>query len=75
MKFELTDASYGYKQEHIEKLRNNGFTIEFKDIENWGEVPIVTIDSLEDLMKMMDVVDNALVVSQDSIMIYDDYIE
>lgn len=75
MKFELADSSYDCKDEYIEKLRDNGFTVEMKDVENWGEIPIVTIDSLEDLMKLMDVVDHALIVSQDSIMIYDGYVE
>lgn len=80
MKFELTDAKslFGCDDEYVENLQKNGFTVakeEFK-YDDYTDITVkIEIETLEELMKVIDIVGHDLVVRKDSITIYDGYIE
>lgn len=88
MKFELREAKHLFvknKEPEVNMLRSLGF--EFEELEEpmravGGEYKYRTtgknqieIDTLEDLLNLMDKCDYDLILSKDSITIYNDYVE
>lgn len=83
MKFELIDAMslFGCDDEYAENLKKNDFTVtkeEFRYDEDDDCPDIITkieINTIEELIKVMDIVGHRLVVDKKRIIIYNDYIE
>ena len=78
MKYYITRAQSGSVLDKYPQLKN--FKLEFKQTQNSKEV-LINIDSLEELHKLMNEVDNDVVISlyenddYPTIIIYDGYLE
>ena len=83
MKFELLDAlhCYGCDGSYINNLSVNGIKVTAEEvrIDEYDDCPdikaVIEINSLEELMKVIDIVGHDLVISDDHIIIYDSYLE
>jgi len=78
MKFTLSTAGNFYLEYKAKKLKGLGF--KFKRMEGSGDYmkddnnPTIEINTLEELMKFIDVY-GSIVLDKDAITIYDDYLE
>lgn len=83
MQFQLRDAKslFTCDDEYVENLQKNGFTVtkeEFRydEDDDYPDITVkIEIGTLEELMKVIDIVGNRLVVNKKEIIIYNDYIE
>ena len=51
------------------------FKVRIVDTEDDDSEVYITINTLEDLIKLVDIIDDSVIFNGDEIMIYDDYIE
>ena len=73
-------TNFGYKVEEVTKIRNIPIRDEdnkriFQPTPTIIKTPYITIDSLEQLIELHKVVDESLIITSDSIEIYDSYRE
>lgn len=78
MEFELMSAKYWVDFKRILKdypQIANEFKVRVVDTEDDDSEVYITINTLEDLIKLVDIIDDSVIFNGDEIMIYDDYIE
>ena len=78
MEFQLMSAKYWVD---FKRLLNdypqiaNEFKVRIVDTEDDDSEVYITINTLEDLIKLVDIIDDSVIFNGDEILIYDDYIE
>ena len=78
MEFQLMSAKYWVD---FKRLLNDypqiadEFKVRIVDTEDDDSEVYITINTLEDLIKLVDIIDDSIIFNGDEIMIYDDYIE
>ena len=78
MEFQLMSAKYWYD---FKRLLNDypqivdEFKVRIVDTEDDDSEVYITINTLEDLIKLVDIIDDSVIFNGDEILIYDDYIE
>ena len=78
MEFQLMSAKYWVD---FKRLLNdypqiaNEFKVRIVDTEDDDSEVYITINTLEDLIKLVDIIDDSIIFNGDEILIYDDYIE
>ena len=78
MEFQLMSAKYWVDFKRILKdypQIAEEFKVRIVDTEDDDSEVYITIDTLEDLIKLVDIIDDSVIFNGDEIMIYDDYIE
>ena len=78
MEFQLMSAKHWYDFKQIlddyPQIAEE-FKVRVVDTEDDDSEVYITIDTLEDLIKLVDIIDDSVIFNGDEIMIYDDYIE
>ena len=78
MEFQLMSAKYWVD---FKRLLNDypqiadEFKVRIVDTEDDDSEVYITINTLEDLIKLVDIIDDSVIFNGDEILIYDDYIE
>ena len=78
MEFQLMSAKYWVD---FKRILNDypqiaeEFKVRVVDTEDDDSEVYITINTLEDLIKLVDIIDDSVIFNGDEIMIYDDYIE
>ena len=78
MEFQLMSAKYWID---FKRLLNDypqiakEFKVRIVDTEDDDSEVYITINTLEDLIKLVDIIDDSVIFNGDEILIYDDYIE
>ena len=78
MEFQLMSAKYWVDFKRLLKdypQIAEEFKVRIVDIEDDDSEVYITINTLEDLIKLVDIIDDSVIFNGDEIMIYDDYIE
>ena len=78
MEFQLMSAKYWVDFKRILKdypQIADEFKVRIVDTEDDDSEVYITINTLEDLIKLVDIIDDSVIFNGDEIMIYDDYIE
>ena len=78
MEFQLMSAKYWVDFKRILKdypQIAEEFKVRVVDTEDDDSEVYITIDTLEDLIKLVDIIDDSVIFNGDEITIYDDYIE
>ena len=78
MEFQLMSAKYWVDFKRILKdypQIAEEFKVRIVDTEDDDSEVYITINTLEDLIKLVDIIDDSVIFNGDEIMIYDDYIE
>ena len=78
MEFQLMSAKYWVDFKRILKdypQIAEEFKVRVVDTEDDDSEVYITINTLEDLIKLVDIIDDSVIFNGDEIMIYDDYIE
>ena len=78
MEFQLMSAKYWVDFKRILKdypQIAEEFKIRIVDTDDDDSEVYITINTLEDLIKLVDIIDDSVIFNGDEIMIYDDYIE
>ena len=78
MEFQLMSAKYWVDFKRILKdypQIADEFKVRIVDIDDDGSEVYITISTLEDLIKLVDIIDDSVIFNGDEILIYDDYIE
>ena len=78
MEFQLMSAKYWVDFKRLLKdypQIAEEFKVRVVDTEDDDSEVYITIDTLEDLIKLVDIIDDSVIFNGDEIMIYDDYIE
>ena len=78
MEFQLMSAKYWVDFKRILKdypQIADEFKIRIVDTDDDDSEVYITINTLEDLIKLVDIIDDSVIFNGDEIMIYDDYIE
>ena len=78
MEFQLMSAKHWYDFKQIlddyPQIAEE-FKVRVVDTEDDDSEVYITIDTLKDLIKLVDIIDDSVIFNGDEIMIYDDYIE
>ena len=78
MEFQLMSAKYWVD---FKRLLNDypqiaeEFKVRIVDTKDYDSEVYITINTLEDLIKLVDIIDDSIIFNGDEILIYDDYIE
>ena len=78
MEFQLMSAKYWIDFKRILKdypQIANEFKVRVVDTEDDDSEVYITINTLEDLIKLVDIIDDSVIFNGEEILIYDDYIE
>ena len=78
MEFQLMSAKYWVDFKRILKdypQIADEFKVRIVDTEDDDSEVYITINTLEDLIKLVDIIDDSVIFNGDEILIYDDYIE
>lgn len=78
MEFQLMSAKYWVDFKRLLKdypQIAERFKVRIVDTEDNDSEVYITINTLEDLIKLVDIIDDSVIFNGDEIMIYDDYIE
>ena len=78
MEFQLMSAKYWVDFKRLLKdypQIAEEFKVRIVDTEDDDSEVYITINTLEDLIKLVDIIDDSVIFNGDEIMIYDDYIE
>ena len=78
MEFQLMSAKYWVDFKRLLKdypQIAEEFKVRVVDTEDDDSEVYITINTLEDLIKLVDIIDDSVIFNGDEIMIYDDYIE
>ena len=78
MEFQLMSAKYWVDFKRILKdypQIADEFKVRIVDTDDDDSEVYITINTLEDLIKLVDIIDDSVIFNGDEIMIYDDYIE
>ncbi len=78
MEFELMSAKYWIDFKRLLKdypQIAEEFKVRVVDIKDYDSKVYITINTLEDLIKLVDIIDDSVIFNGDEIMIYDDFIE
>ena len=78
MEFQLMSAKYWVDFKRILKdypQIADEFKVRIVDTDDDDSEVYITINTLEDLIKLVDIIDESVIFNGDEIMIYDDYIE
>ena len=78
MEFQLMSAKYWVDFKRILKdypQIADEFKVRTVDTDDDDSEVYITINTLEDLIKLVDIIDDSVIFNGDEIMIYDDYIE
>ena len=78
MEFQLMSAKYWVDFKRLLKdypQIEKEFKVRVVDIDEDDSEVYITINTLEDLVKLVDIIDDSVVFNGDEILIYDDYIE
>ena len=78
MEFQLMSAKYWVDFKRLLKdypQIAEEFKVRVVDTEDIDSEVYITIDTLEDLIKLVDIIDDSVIFNGDEILIYDDYIE
>ena len=78
MEFQLMSAKYWVDFKRILKdypQIAEEFKVRVVDTEDDDSEVYITINTLEDLIRLVDIIDDSVIFNGDEIMIYDDYIE
>lgn len=78
MEFQLMSAKYWVDFKRLLKdypQIAEEFKVRIVDTEDNDSEVYITINTLEDLIKLVDIIDDSVIFNGDEIMIYDDYIE
>ena len=78
MEFQLMSAKYWVDFKRILKdypQIAEEFKVRIVDTDDDDSEVYITINTLEDLIKLVDIIDDSVIFNGDEIMIYDDYIE
>ena len=78
MEFQLMSAKYWVDFKRLLKdypQIAEEFKVRVVDTEDDDSEVYITINTLEDLIKLVDIIDDSVIFNGDEILIYDDYIE
>ena len=78
MEFQLMSAKYWVDFKRLLKdypQIAEEFKVRIVDTEDDDSEVYITINTLEDLIKLVDIIDDSVIFNGDEILIYDDYIE
>ena len=78
MEFQLMSAKYWVDFKRLLKdypQIANEFKVRIVDTEDDDSEVYITINTLEDLIKLVDIIDDSVIFNGEEILIYDDYIE
>ena len=78
MEFQLMSAKYWVDFKRILKdypQIAEEFKVRIVDTDDDDSEVYITINTLEDLIKLVDIIDDSIIFNGDEILIYDDYIE